>query len=137
MRKYYDETNEEYERGYSAGRREALRCLDESNSKIFTVDEVNEILYKMSKKYKYFYPREKKNGFITLQSDFNSSGLYFFIERDRNKDGSHNLGIAGHFSSRGDVADLRVFNAYVNDAKRLSDMWKEIESMNITFTKDE
>ena len=138
MRKYYDETNEEYERGYRAGRREALRNLDESNNKVLTVEEVNDIIRKMSKKYKYFYPGEQQNGFLTLNADLKSSGgLYFYPERNKNKDGSYNLGITGHFSSRGDIADLRVFKAYANQANLLADMWKEIESMNITFTKDE
>lgn len=45
MRRYYDDFNEEYERGYEAGRREALRELDEET-------ENEETKTKMSKLFK-------------------------------------------------------------------------------------
>ena len=47
MRKYYDDFNEEYERGYRAGRREALR-LDESKSS-------DEDIIVALKGFRYFY----------------------------------------------------------------------------------
>lgn len=35
MRRYYDDVNEEYERGYEAGRRAAMRNLDESDNEFY------------------------------------------------------------------------------------------------------
>lgn len=65
MRKYYNEFNEDYERGYRAGRREALRNLNEIK---FTDADAFIKEYPFLKDYKEVYSKvfkiAKKYGFV-------------------------------------------------------------------------
>lgn len=70
MRKYYNEFNEEYERGYRAGRREALRRLDESDNEENLI-EVNGKKVKPSELHAGYFMKGNK---IVVRNHTNSDG---------------------------------------------------------------
>lgn len=149
MRKYYDDFNEDYEKGFEDGRKE---FLEESNNDILSEEEVKDIIYETAKKYglavksnkhyNYYYVRiyvrDEKFGGIEIRYDIaNDVPLKKWDKNNsRHTNPELKLAIEGYLEQKDDKT-LRDFELLAKQLNPLLKFWKELESMRLRFYKNQ
>ena len=135
MRKYYNEFNEEYERGYRAGRREALR---ESKDDFLSFEEVNDIIFKTAKKYGLKATRHNSKELYSINIE-HVGNLHFYSDKDltsmdlTERSIVCTVSIEGAFNSGSNEKDIRRFADKIKQINAILNVWKELDSIDLTY----
>lgn len=139
MRKYYDDVNEEYERGFRAGRREAMR-MSESFDDLLTFEEVNDIIVKTAKKHGLKATRHSPDDLYSIDiRDVGRLDFYPSMNLDNFKKGdthiNYDVEIKGYFNSGTSLEDFHEFESSVDKINRIVAVWNDLKSINLSFSK--